>query len=43
MYLLGLIREVSAASDLLGARWSCACGVGGRTQGLSISKSVASR
>ena len=31
MYLLGLVREVSAASGLLGARWSSACGVGGRT------------
>ncbi len=39
MYLLGLVRQVSAASGLLGARWSSACGVGGRTQGgLSISE-----
>ena len=38
MYLLGL-GEFSAASVLLGARWSSACGVGGRTEGgLSISE-----
>jgi hypothetical protein len=30
MYLLGLVMEVSVASGLLGARWSSACGVGGR-------------
>jgi len=39
MYLLGLVREVLAVSGLLGARWSSACGVGGRTWGgLSISE-----
>ena len=31
MYLSGLVREVTAVSDLLGARWSSAWGVGGRT------------
>ena len=39
MYLLGLTREVSTFPGLLGARWSSACGVGGRTEeGLSISE-----
>jgi hypothetical protein len=39
MYLLGLVRGVSAASGLSGARWSSACGVGGRIEGgLSISE-----
>ena len=39
MYLLGLVRGVSAAFGLSGARWSSACGVGGRTEGgLSISE-----
>lgn len=30
IYLRGLLREVSTASDLSDARWSSACGVGGR-------------
>lgn len=39
MYLLGLVGGLSAASGLLGARWSSACGVGGRSYGgLSISE-----
>lgn len=31
MYLLGLVEEASGPSGLSGARWSSACGVGGRS------------